>query len=152
MQEQTQKLLTAFLPKGCSHLLKAQSAAASEIYLIYFCPKRGHLSLQLPIHCSLMYHSTTNPYNQHCINTTFPPGRMQLALSFLIITLLIPRGSLPVPALSDPIPALPFCLALPFPQPFPIRAQQCPRLLFLSPCPPPAWHSPRRQHSAPAQL
>lgn len=98
MQKQTQKLFTAFLPKGCSRLLKAQSAAVSEIYLLYFCPKKEYLPLHLPIHCLLMYHSATNPYNQHCINAIFPPDRTQLALSFLIITLLIPRGSLPVPS------------------------------------------------------
>lgn len=157
MQKQTQRLFTAFLPKGCSHLLKAQSAAVSEIYLLYFCPKKEYLSLCLPIHPLLMYHSTTNSYNQHWINTTFPPGRTQLALYFLIIT--HPQGKTPSklsPALTDQL----FPSALHCHSHSPSSAELCAgsRLLFLSHCPPtarqdsfpgtPSW----TQQSALAQL
>lgn len=105
-----------------------------------------------PLSSDVPQHHRICPYNQHCINATFPPGRTQVALSFLIMTLLIPRRNLSVPSPSYPTPAIPFCLGLPFPQPFLIRALQCPRLLFLFHCPPPAWQTLRSQHSAPVQL
>lgn len=158
MQKQTQKLFTAFLPRGCSRLLKAQSAAVSEIYLLYFCPKKEYLPLHLPIHCLLMYHSATNPYNQHCINAIFPT-RQDPASTFL------PHHHPPHPQGKPtclqpwvtPCQLFPSALVCHSHSPSSSELWGGPRLLFLSQCSPPAWHTPsqahpRRQHPALVQL
>lgn len=59
-----------------------------DLPFLFLLTKRIYISSSAcpSTHRLLIYHSTTNPYNRHRVNTTFTPGRTQLVPSFLIIT------------------------------------------------------------------